>query len=493
MLPGLLVLLGLYLTSFYSYLLFHSLAEIFSILVAWGIFVVAWNSRQFHDNSYLLFIGIAHLFIGGLDLVHTLAYKGMGVFQGYDANLPTQLWIATRYMESLSLFIAPLFLRRALKVRLVFLGYAVTTALLLGAIFYEIFPVCYVEEMGLTLFKKISEYVISLILIASIVSLLQKRSAFDRGVFRLLVASIIVTVASELAFTRYIGVYDLANLIGHLLKIVAFYLIYKALIETGLVRSYRLLFRDLRQSEKRLRREQQALRQYTAELQVRNEDLDAFAHTVAHDLKNPLAIMIGYAESLIQFGHEMTAEESRVYLEMIAHNGRKMDGIIQALLLFAGVRKMDVEMQPLDMASIVAEALKRLAPLIKARQAEITLPDAWPAALGYAPWVEEMWVNYLSNAVAYGGHPPRVDLGAVRQPDGMVRFWARDNGPGISAEDQTRLFIPFTHLDQVYAGGHGLGLSIVRRIAEKLGGQVGVESEVGRGSTFTFTLPGAAS
>src|SRR4030067_2623723 len=87
------VLFGLYLTSLYSYLLFHSLAEMFSISIACAIFMIAWNSRRFLDHHYLLFIGIAYLFVGGLDLLHTLSYKGMGVFPGTDANLTPQLWI----------------------------------------------------------------------------------------------------------------------------------------------------------------------------------------------------------------------------------------------------------------------------------------------------------------------------------------------------------------------------------------------------------------
>ncbi len=118
------VLFGLYLTSLYSYLLFHSLVETFSIVVACGIFMVAWNARSLIDNNYLLFIGIAYLFVGGLELAHTLAYRGMGVFHDTDANLPTQLWIATRYIQSLSLFIAPWFLRRKLKAGSVFIGYS---------------------------------------------------------------------------------------------------------------------------------------------------------------------------------------------------------------------------------------------------------------------------------------------------------------------------------------------------------------------------------
>jgi signal transduction histidine kinase len=137
--------------------------------------------------------------------------------------------------------------------------------------------------------------------------------------------------------------------------------------------------------------------------------------------------------------------------------------------------------------------MQRLAYMIDECSAEITLPDSWPIALGYGPWVEEVWVNYLSNALKYGGQPPRIEVGATVQADGTVRFWVCDNGPGLASEEQARLFTPSTRFDQVRAKGHGLGLSIVRRIVRKLGGQVGVESEIGQGSIFSFTLPGVAS
>jgi signal transduction histidine kinase len=170
-----------------------------------------------------------------------------------------------------------------------------------------------------------------------------------------------------------------------------------------------------------------------------------------------------------------------------------MSSIIAELLLLAGVRTMEAEPEPLDMASIVDEAQQRLVDMIEEHRAEILLPDVWPVAWGHAPWIEEAWVIYLSNALRYGGRPPRVELGASVQADGMVRFWVRDNGLGLTPEEQDRLFAPFTKLDQTRAEGHGLGLSIVRRIIEKLGGQVGVESDglPGQGSVFTFTLPGA--
>jgi len=253
----------------------------------------------------------------------------------------------------------------------------------------------------------------------------------------------------------------------------------------------------------------EALHQYTTELEARNEELDAFAHTVAHDLKAPLALIVGFAQVLDEDYAALPDEVMRRHLRRMAQGGRKMSNIIDELLLLAEMRKMEVKMRPLDMASIVAEAQQRLAHQIEASQAEIVLPETWPVVLGYGPWVEEVWANYLSNALKYGGQPPRVELGfdepASQRIDGstepvlsvaegltevsMVRFWVRDNGPGLTPEEQARLFTPFTRLDQIRVKGHGLGLSIAGRVVEKLGGEVGVESEVGQGSTFTFTLP----
>jgi PAS domain S-box-containing protein len=233
----------------------------------------------------------------------------------------------------------------------------------------------------------------------------------------------------------------------------------------------------------------EALRRYTRELEDRNEELDAFAHTVAHDLQNPLGVIIGFSETLLIEYATMSRERLGQYLRLLARNGRTMSNIIDELLLLAGVRKMEVEMVELDMTDIVSEAQARLAYLADERQAEIVVPDVWPSALGYAPWLEEVWVNYISNAIKYGGWPPRVELGATQEPDGMVRFWVRDNGSGLTQQEQQRLFTPFTRLDQYRAKGHGLGLSIVLRIVERLGGEVGVDSQPGHGSVFWFSLP----
>ncbi len=239
------------------------------------------------------------------------------------------------------------------------------------------------------------------------------------------------------------------------------------------------------------RRAEEALIKYAAELENRNEELDAFAHTVAHDLKGALGQIVGYARVLAEDPAAFDDRESRKYLRRIARRGQKMSDVIDELLLFASVRKAgSVEMARLDTSDIVRHALERLDYLIEERQPELKTPETWPLAWGYGPWVEEVWLNYISNGIKYGGEPPVVTLGADQKcGDVWARFWVQDNGDGLTEEEQARLFTPFTRLDRRQAKGHGLGLSIVRRIVNKLGGQVGIESAVGEGSLFWFTLP----
>ena len=250
--------------------------------------------------------------------------------------------------------------------------------------------------------------------------------------------------------------------------------------------------KELRKQIAERKRVEDELQRSLAQLEERNKELDAFAHTVAHDLKTSLTDIYVYADLLLEDHARMSAENVRTSLETIASSSQKMARVVDDLLLLAQMRQTDVKIVPLDMAAVVSEALKRLQPSIEAKDAQFALPAAWPSAAGYAPWVEEVWVNYISNALKYGGQPPHVALGV--EPEGpMMRFWVRDNGLGLSPEAQGHLFTEFTQLQQDNHAGHGLGLSIVRRIVEQLGGQVGVEStqsrEDGHGSTFYFTLP----
>jgi PAS domain S-box-containing protein len=236
---------------------------------------------------------------------------------------------------------------------------------------------------------------------------------------------------------------------------------------------------------------EEALRQHALELDARNTELDTFSHTVAHDLKSPISVVIGFSETLLTDSGSLLESTVQESLQSILRSGRKMDRIIEELMLLTGVRQQQIAPAPIDVGSTLDEALGNLSSMIHQTGAQIAIRDrsSWPIALGHASWIEEVWMNYLSNAMKYGGQPPHIELGVDLQADGQVRCWVRDNGAGLTPDERDRLFVPFTRLDQVRAKGHGLGLSIVKRIIEKLGGTVGVESEIGQGSIFHFTLP----
>lgn len=244
------------------------------------------------------------------------------------------------------------------------------------------------------------------------------------------------------------------------------------------------IFDDLQHSKAQLRE------QITA-LEARNRELKGYAHMVAHDLKEPLTVLILTAD-LINNIPDLTGHELKECLLNLKSTAYQMKSIIQSLLFFSEVSMADAPRGAVHMAQVVANVQARLSHMISEQQAQLILPEAWPDAVGYEPWIEEIWANLLSNALKYGGRPPRVEFGASTRPDGMLLFWTRDNGPGIPPEIRTRLFTSEAPICRISHSGEGLGLPIVHNIVEKLGGEVGVESEVGRGSLFFFTLPAAA-
>ena len=250
-------ILLIFLLSTYSYLLFHSIAEVISIVISGGIFFIGWNSRKYMNNSFFLIVGTSFLFISVIDLFHLLSFSEMNIFLEYDANLPTQLWIAARYWQSLSYLIAVIVINKKVNASYLMGSSVIIISILFLTIFTGLFPTCYIEGLGLpplTPFKIVSEYVIISILLASIGFLYKFRNEFNRKIFLLIVISISVTIVSEFAFTFYESVFDILNLIGHILKIVAFFFIYKAIIEIGLTNPFGLLLKSMKKSEEKYRK-----------------------------------------------------------------------------------------------------------------------------------------------------------------------------------------------------------------------------------------------
>ncbi|MGE4290586.1 MAG: MASE3 domain-containing protein [Desulfovibrio sp.] len=252
-------LLALFFVGQTNYLLFHTITELFSIAVAWAAFVVAWNSRERLQRGYLLVLGVALFCVGFVDLLHTVAYKGMRIFAGDHANLPTQLWIAGRYLKGFSFVLAAGYLGRPVRPLLLFGGYLLTTALLVLLVFQDWFPDCFVEGRGLTPFKIYSEYIVCALMALSGWLFHRRRAQLDPVLLRLLLGSIALTVLQELLFTFYVSVYGLSNLLGHFAKIGAYTLIYLGVVRTGIAEPQRLLYRNLQESRERLLRNEARL------------------------------------------------------------------------------------------------------------------------------------------------------------------------------------------------------------------------------------------
>ncbi|MFH0728596.1 MAG: MASE3 domain-containing protein [Pseudomonadota bacterium] len=248
-----------YFISRCNYNLFHSIVDGVSIVITACVFTIIWNGRRIVDNDYFLYVGIAFLFFAFWDFIHLLGNKNMGVFPEYG-NLGPALYIVSRYFLSISLLVAPLFINRKLNTTLMFALYSLVSLFLLLSIFYwHIFPVCIVEGVGLTPFKVLSDYIICLILLGAIGPLLLNHRSFDSGVLWMIVSSIILSIATGVAFAQYADPFGLMNAIGHFLQIASFYLVYIAFIKTSLTKPQEIFYLKLKQNEEELSRNLQLL------------------------------------------------------------------------------------------------------------------------------------------------------------------------------------------------------------------------------------------
>ena len=233
LLPVLLAALLVF-SSQFSFLLFHTLAEFFAIVVAILAAVVAWQMYAFTRNHFLMYLGCGYFWIAVLDMAHALTYKGMSIVPVTDTDVAIQFWIGTRYLEALLLLTAPWFLAHSLKRNVAISIFGGISIVLFMSVMSGNFPAGFIEGQGLTEFKIYSEYIIIGILAAAIIYLVLQRKLIDRRVFVLMVVSIAFTMMAEMAFTFYVSVYGLSNLAGHILKLFSFWLIFVAVVRTTL-------------------------------------------------------------------------------------------------------------------------------------------------------------------------------------------------------------------------------------------------------------------
>ena len=485
----LLMLASVLLARLHNYLLFHWLVEFFSIVVAFGVFTVFWNSRHFLDNGCFLFIGIGYLFVGLIDLLHALAFEGMTIFDG-GTNLATQLWLAGRFVQAVSFLAAPLFLRHRFDARFILGIYAIAVALLLASIFYwRIFPVCYVDGFGLTPFKIRGEYFVCLIMLAGLGLLYQRREFLDSRVFQLLSITIVLTIVSEVTFTFYEDVSGISNLIGHCLKMIASYAMYVAFVEVGLTHPYSVLFRNMRESERQLREINETLEERIAERTLVAEQRATQLRALASELA-------------------LTEQRERRRLAQILHD--HLQQILVAAKLKVGLLKKRIEIDDQrDRLQRVDELLDESIGVSRSLTVELSPPVLYDAGFtaalewlarhmqekhGFAvrveaetdfePATEDLRVflfdavrELLFNVVKHGGTSEAVLRLSVAN-EGDLEVIVEDEGVGMVLRD-----------DESAIHESGFGLFSIRERLELLSGRMEIDSSVNLGTRIVLSIP----
>ena len=259
----------------------------------------------------------------------------------------------------------------------------------------------------------------------------------------------------------------------------------------GMQRATFNILDDLQTEKAKLERTERELAKRADDLARSNADLERFAHVVSHDLQEPLRTITGYVQLLQQETQGKLEPEAARFMQSSLDGTARMKAMIVDILSFARAGKADMKMEDIGLEDIFAGALANLEQLVADKAAKVT-HDPLPTVQCDRSLMGQVLQNLISNGLKFHGpEPPRVHVGARRDGDQWL-LSVRDNGIGIDAKDLHRLFVPFQRLHSVAQfPGSGIGLANCRRILERHGGRIWLESEPGQGTTFLFTLPAA--
>jgi signal transduction histidine kinase len=474
------ILFALWLLSSH-YLLFHAYAEGFSIVIAIVMFIITWNSRHVIDNYYLYFIGLTYLFVANFDFLHTLGYSGMNVFPDYDfyAN---QLWVVGRFMESISLLLGFYFLKRKKRVNAIWVMviYAIiSTIFILLILVFKVFPECFIEGVGQTPFKIVSELIIIGILSLAIVALYKNKDRFPKAILYSLLLSFIVTIISELFFTIYIHNYGISNILGHFAKIVSFYLIYRSIIKTGINEPYQVIFNNL--NEKKM------------ELQRLNEEKTQLFSVLAHDLRNPFNGLLNLSQIIYDEYDELPPEELKTFIKDIYVSSRSLFTITDNLLEWSRINleNLNIKRERVRLLEIIQKTQEMLKLPLESKRIKLVpmgLEDVTLMADKQSLFI--IFRNIISNAMKFSFENSRIEI-THNDLGQEVQIEIKDYGIGMTKHKLKSLsnsLITSTPGTQ-HETGTGLGINIIKKHLELNQGKMTIKSVENEGTTVVLSFP----
>jgi signal transduction histidine kinase len=488
----------------YNYLLFHSIIEIISVIIAISVFIIVVNTRKLiNEDAFFNIIGSAFFFVGALDFLHTLSYYGMGVFPDFDKNLPTQIWIVSRYCLSFTFLIGLLLNKKKINFYIIFVVYFIIfIAVLLSVFYFKIFPDCYIEGTGLTPFKIVSEFIISFMFLINFLIVLLKKKDYNKTILIYIFIFFISSLFSDIFFALYKKINDVINFSGHWFKLLSYLIIYKIFIEISFKQPYLLLFKDLKESKEK----------YVSlfeELKEKNNDLEQIIYIISHDLRTPMTNIQGFTKA-IDFSVEkilnlinskkdrdeikkevdvIAKEEINAFKKYIQSSIVKIDSLITGLLHIAQIGRDAINISKIDLNNLINEVLSSLDFIIKKNKIRIEVGNL-PPCMGDNIQINQIFYNLIDNAIKYSDEKKESFIKIWGENRGDYNLYCvEDNGIGIDKKDQVVIFDIFKKVNPNKTTGEGLGLSIVTKILLRHKGKIWVESDKGKGSKFYFTLP----
>ncbi len=478
------VAIFLYYISTMDYLAFHSFAETLSIGISLAIFIIMYNAAGIVSNNYLRIIGMAYFFIALLDMLHTLSYEGMVLFDQvhYYAN---ETWVATRFFEAVVMTCGFYFIdkkgKKPVSEKLLIILYSVVTLVIIMTIFYwDVFPECYIAGVGQTKFKIYSEYVISFVFLLNLLFLIKKKEYFTKKVYDNLKLSFVFYTATELAFTLYISNYGFSNLVGHYFKLLAFYFSYRALVETSIREPYNTIFNELKRNNEYL--------------EETNKTKDRLFSIIGHDLRSPLAGIGSLLDLISMETEENDYSRIKEYTAIMKKSSTIVIDLLDNLLDWSRSQNnsLHIKNESFSIDKLIEDNLDFFGNVIRLKKIELAYNKNETDMLAVADimMVTTVLRNLIDNAIKYTPMYGRITVSAKRAGE-YVEISVSDTGIGIKEDNKDKLFNFTTNISTYGTEGEkgtGLGLVLCKDFVEKNGGTIWFESEYGKGSTFYFTV-----